>query len=183
MNNQLPPPYHTPETFDFDINEEVKRLQELKELQKLKNELELEKKEKQRLCDIEELHILFGRTGKLQFVGDEIILLDINQYLLTDKKLYYGSYSYEKGVSNMGILYDFNKPISKETAPQFWYDGGTVPFLMKNVDEKIIEEYIRLIPGTYKNGKWRQIGGFFGLYINDEMKKIFTKRPPPLYMT
>jgi hypothetical protein len=220
MNNQLPP-YHdnhdnNSATFDIneklafqflldlnkDMKEDVKCLEELKELQKLENELELEKKEKQRLGDIEELVNIYRRgrnkdyqpIKQLQFLsqtgGDdcEIIIANESEYLLTDKKLY--------GVSNMGILYVFDKPISKETAPHLWYEGGIIPLLGFIISRKkensslpliydrhVFEEYVRLIPGSYKNGSWRQIGGFYGVYINDYTKKVLTYPPAPyLYL-
>ncbi len=41
------------------------------------------------------------------------------------------------------------------------------------------ESVIRLIPGSYQNGSWRQLGGFFGMYYNDTTSELSTL-PPPL---
>jgi hypothetical protein len=41
-----------------------------------------------------------------------------------------------------------------------------------------IESIIRLIPGGYKNGNWRQLDGFFGVYYNDATNEI-SELPPP----
>lgn len=44
---------------------------------------------------------------------------------------------------------------------------------------KKFESIIRLIPGSYKNGKWKQLDGFFGMYFNEETLEI-SNTPPPL---
>ena len=35
-----------------------------------------------------------------------------------------------------------------------------------------LESVIRLIPGHYKNGNWRQLDGFFGMYYNDVTNEL-----------
>ena len=44
---------------------------------------------------------------------------------------------------------------------------------------KMFESIIRLIPGSYKNGNWRQLDGFFGMYFN-EITMELSEVPPPL---
>jgi hypothetical protein len=44
---------------------------------------------------------------------------------------------------------------------------------------KKFESIIRLIPGSYKNGNWRQLDGFFGMYFNEETMEV-SEVPPPL---
>jgi hypothetical protein len=44
---------------------------------------------------------------------------------------------------------------------------------------KKFESIIRLIPGSYKNGDWRQLDGFFGMYFNEATMEI-SEVPPPL---
>jgi len=38
--------------------------------------------------------------------------------------------------------------------------------------QKKFESVIRLIPGSYKNGDWRQLDGFFGLYFNQTTMEV-----------
>ena len=39
------------------------------------------------------------------------------------------------------------------------------------------ESIIRLIPGSYQNGSWRQLDGFFGMYYNDETRELSVYPP------
>jgi hypothetical protein len=39
------------------------------------------------------------------------------------------------------------------------------------------ESVIRLIPGSYKNGLWKQLDGFFGMYFNEETMEL-SEVPP-----
>ena len=41
-----------------------------------------------------------------------------------------------------------------------------------------LEAVIRLIPGSYKNGDWRQLNGIFGMYYNEETNEL-SEFPPP----
>jgi hypothetical protein len=43
---------------------------------------------------------------------------------------------------------------------------------------KNFETIIRLIPGGYKNGDWKQLDGFFGMYFNEIAMEV-SKMPPP----
>jgi hypothetical protein len=43
---------------------------------------------------------------------------------------------------------------------------------------KKFESIIRLIPGSYKNGSWRQLDGFFGMYFNETTMEV-SELPPP----
>jgi len=43
---------------------------------------------------------------------------------------------------------------------------------------KNLELTLRLIPGSYKNGSWRQLDGFFGMYINEITMEV-SELPPP----
>jgi len=40
-----------------------------------------------------------------------------------------------------------------------------------------LEYILRLIPGYYKNAKWKQINGFFGMYYNQQTNKLITYPP------
>ena len=45
---------------------------------------------------------------------------------------------------------------------------------------KKFESVIRLIPGRYQNGTWRQLDGFFGMYYNEATKEL-SDIPPPSF--
>jgi hypothetical protein len=45
---------------------------------------------------------------------------------------------------------------------------------------KKVESIIRLIPGSYKNGDWRQLDGFFGMYFNETTMEVSEMPPPSL---
>lgn len=51
---------------------------------------------------------------------------------------------------------------------------GGYPMSLSN-----LEAVIRLIPGGYKNGSWRQLNGFFGMYFNESTMEV-SEVPPPL---
>jgi len=42
------------------------------------------------------------------------------------------------------------------------------------------ESVIRLIPGSYQNGDWRQLDGFFGMYYNETTMEVSEYPPPSL---
>ncbi len=44
---------------------------------------------------------------------------------------------------------------------------------------KKFESVIRLIPGSYRNGDWRQLDGFFGMYFNETTMEV-SEVPPSL---
>lgn len=44
--------------------------------------------------------------------------------------------------------------------------------------ERKFESVIRLIPGSYKNGAWRQLDGFFGMYFNEKTLELSDVPPP-----
>lgn len=45
---------------------------------------------------------------------------------------------------------------------------------------KDFELIIRLIPGSYKNGSWRPLDGFFGPYFNEKTLEIYPHAPPAM---
>ena len=45
---------------------------------------------------------------------------------------------------------------------------------------KKFESVIRLIPGSYNNGSWRQLDGFFGMYFNEDTMEVSEMPPPSL---
>jgi hypothetical protein len=59
-------------------------------------------------------------------------------------------------------------------------DGGTSYFKHYVQGMKNFESVIRLIPGSYKNGSWRQLDGFFGMYFNEATMEVSEVPPPSL---
>ena len=39
-------------------------------------------------------------------------------------------------------------------------------------EKRVLESVIRLIPGGYKNGNWRQLDGFFGMYSKEVTNEL-----------
>jgi hypothetical protein len=39
------------------------------------------------------------------------------------------------------------------------------------------ESVVRLIPGSYRHGAWRQLDGFFGMYYNDVTHELSVSAP------
>lgn len=56
--------------------------------------------------------------------------------------------------------------------------GGQTIFIRNTELRKKFESVLRLIPGSYQNGPWRQLDGFFGMYFNEETMEV-TEIPPP----
>ena len=50
--------------------------------------------------------------------------------------------------------------------------------LKRMTASKKFESVIRLIPGSYQNGDWRQLDGFFGMYFNETTMEV-SEVPPP----
>jgi hypothetical protein len=65
----------------------------------------------------------------------------------------------------------FSKPSFKKSD-----DEITILFIINASD---LESIIRCIPGSYINGHWKQLDGFFGPYFNEETIEI-SLVPPPL---
>jgi hypothetical protein len=62
------------------------------------------------------------------------------------------------------------------------YSGKIGPYIYKNPsnydsNSEPLETIIRLIPGGYKNGKWRPLNGFFGSYFNEDTLEILPCPP------
>ena len=48
--------------------------------------------------------------------------------------------------------------------------------IRKEAFEKF-ESIIRIIPGSYQNGDWRQLDGFFGMYFNEKTMEVSEDLP------
>ena len=88
--------------------------------------------------------------------------------ILTDQHVY----AYDGG-ERFAPVYTFDSPLTMKNAKILTYKNIGVAFL----NPVSFEALIRTIPGSYKNGSWRQINGFFGLYVNDETNEA-SRKPP-----
>lgn len=65
-------------------------------------------------------------------------------------------------------LYTFNKPLTASSADFLAYEGAYEALL----SQEHFEALVRTIPGSYKNGTWKQLSGFGGTYINHETRQV-----------
>jgi len=99
---------------------------------------------------------------------------DLSYIIVTDHNVYH-TYSEKelKTVRSLSPLYTFEQPLTKESAKILTYKYIHLTLFKP----KTIEDFIRTIPGSYKNGAWRQLNGFFGLYINHETERVCVYPP------
>ena len=80
-----------------------------------------------------------------------------------------------------GPIYLFTKPLTLKHAKliQYVMENGakinTVSFCKSDSgypEKRVLESVIRLIPGGYKNGNWRQLDGSFGMYYNNVTNEL-----------
>jgi hypothetical protein len=77
------------------------------------------------------------------------------------------------------ILLSLSKAIHRCYTTTLW--GGNNSIAQHDqyiIDHKKFESVIRLIPGSYSNGAWKQLDGFFGPYFNEETMEISAVPPP-----
>ncbi len=123
-------------------------------------------------------------------------------YIVTNKNIY-RVWKQDILIPNVGSLYTFDTVLTKkqtillESAISTYPDGGYGRLLGRvsvchyNVNDPHFhctyvhtsaptkfETIIRLIPGSYKNGDWRQLDGFFGMYFNETTMEV-SEVPPP----
>jgi hypothetical protein len=89
--------------------------------------------------------------------------------ILTDQHVY----AYDAQNQTYAPVYTFDSPLTMKNAKILTYKNIGVAFL----NPVSFEALIRTIPGSYKNGSWRQLNGFFGLYVNDETNEA-SRKPP-----
>ena len=96
--------------------------------------------------------------------------------IITDHNVYhtYGEKELET-VPFLCPLYTFDNPLTIESSKILTYKYIYSTFF----NTATMEDMIRTIPGSYKNGTWRQLNGFFGLYVNHE-KETVSIYPPVL---
>ena len=72
-------------------------------------------------------------------------------------------------VASNQCLYSFT-----ESRPLIYSAAKDLDLFMNS---KKLESIIRLIPGSYVNGDWRQLDGFFGMYYNETTMEV-SEYPP-----
>jgi hypothetical protein len=58
----------------------------------------------------------------------------------------------------------------KKRHPTFYVKFSTLP--------EQFEQIIHYIPGSYSNGSWKQLNGFFGIYVNEDTMELLSIPPP-----
>jgi len=123
------------------------------------------------------------------YKSGEIVLAYVTKtnILITDRNVYYNTTIYGHNpcgpwtfdliccMRYMCPLYTFESPLTLASAEILTYKG----FYGVSLEKAQFEAVIRTIPGSYKNGAWRQCNGFFGPYLNYE-KKTMLNGPPAL---
>ena len=123
-------------------------------------------------------------------------------YIITNKHVY-RLWGYNNPTPELGLIYTFNTTLTKKQAlllekglsgghgnlidrVGLHVFGGSGESDMRRQNAymcvsalKKFESVIRLIPGSYKNGDWRQLDGFFGMYFNETTMEV-SEVPPPL---
>ena len=117
---------------------------------------------------------------------------------VTNKNIYHIQTNYETLEVSAGTIYTFDrslgkkeitllenlKKFSKNYTNQYSGIGICIGFYMTDQSgsyfgkQKKFESVIRLIPGSYRNGDWRQLDGFFGVYFNETTMEL-SEVPPP----
>lgn len=149
------------------------------------------------------LYIVVGSkntsTGCLNTI--DIIITNRNVYFLrfhrdsTEAQTAHGP-CYTSGL-RCSSLYTFDKPLSAKQTKMLsilnsnptYHDScitRSASSILQNMSTSSIindtlkkfESIIRLIPGGYKNGDWRQLDGFFGMYYNETTMEV-SEVPPP----
>ena len=114
---------------------------------------------------------------------------DNNALIITNKAIYILCYvlNKEKFTNRLSPIYSFNYPLNlKQTrliANMLSVDIQLSPIIVVYqhmlYKSKEFESIIRYIPGSYINGPWKQLDGFFGYYINESTMDL-TQYPPPM---
>jgi len=186
--------------------EESIAIMRLYEEDKKRHEKEEEEREEQRKCD--ELYKEFReKTFPLSRLMDslglikthienilekgEIVILRKQIYksekiwcdcdmLITNKKVYICIQSVSTGYGGKLTLEDYSITPIYTFLP---FNSRYLKLILSSINFAInpsqLESIIRCIPGSYINGHWKQLDGFFGPYFNEETIEI-SLVPPPL---
>ena len=81
------------------------------------------------------------------------------------------------------LLYSFTSPLNLKQLHMFLNVAKYAPASIKYGNSlsihtpKRIESIIRTIPGKYSNGHWKQLDGFFGVYLNEDTLEVCAVPP------
>ena len=121
-------------------------------------------------------------------------------YIITNKNIY-RVWGFGYPIPKLGLIYTFDTTLTKkqtlflekgvartdcEHGPllsrvsHLHYGAGGGAFDRHLSAPKKFESVIRLIPGSYKNGDWCQLDGFFGMYFNETTMEVSELPPPSL---
>jgi len=106
-----------------------------------------------------------------------------SQYIITNKHMYVVTNYGKHAGPDICPLYTFDSPIGRKYAKILEACKSLLLSYLPtdNMDaRKKFESVIRLIPGSYKNGNWRQLDGFFGMYFNETTMEVSEMPPPSL---
>jgi hypothetical protein len=106
-------------------------------------------------------------------------------YLITNKNMYAITNHGKHAGADVCVLYTFDTPIGKKytmmlESCEYLLKRGLSAGGIDMFSLKKFESVIRLIPGSYKNGDWRQLDGFFGMYFNETTMELSEVPPPSL---
>jgi hypothetical protein len=109
-----------------------------------------------------------------------------SQYIITHKNMYVVTNYGKHAGPDICLLYTFDSPIEKKYATILEACKRLLSGVVRRGDNlvdldraKKFESVIRLIPGSYRNGDWRQLDGFFGMYFNETTMEV-SEVPPSL---
>lgn len=109
-----------------------------------------------------------------------------SQYIITNRHMYVVTNYGKHAGPDICLLYTFDSPIRMKYAtilkackPLLNNIVGDSNIIINLHHAKKFESVIRLIPGSYKNGDWRQLDGFFGMYFNETTMEV-SEVPPSL---
>jgi len=113
-----------------------------------------------------------------------------NAIIITNKAVYMlcnMANNKQKYLNKLSPIYSFNYPLNlKQT--RLIANLALVDIKLEEYDytfpiiincPKQFEAVIRYIPGSYINGPWKQLDGFFGTYINESTMEL-SSLPPPM---
>jgi len=112
---------------------------------------------------------------------------NVVEMILSDRALYYITYGICGHSIKISTIYAFDQPLSYRQSKML---KNYVSPICTSLCTKILstqlydtnlrrkfESVIRIIPGSYKNGDWKQLDGFFGMYYNEKTDEL-SEFPP-----
>ena len=87
---------------------------------------------------------------------------------------YMSLYTFDKPLQlkQIKMLSILKQPTKFHKSEQKWLHADILTAFAYNEAPKEFESVIRLIPGSYQNGDWRPMDGFFGLYFNETTMEV-----------